>query len=84
MPTRNGDPVGKEFPAWIKENTQKTDTLIVGGGVAGTATAFALGQKGQHSILVEQGASLAPATSSSNGDSRMYRYDAFSSLRFSL
>jgi hypothetical protein len=73
VPTRSGDPVGKEFPAWIKENTQETDTLIVGGGVAGTATAFALGQKGQHSILVEQGASLAPATSSSNGDSRMYR-----------
>jgi hypothetical protein len=73
VPTRSGDPVGKEFPAWIKENTQETDTLIVGGGVAGTATAFALGQKGKHSILVEQGASLAPATSSSNGDSRMYR-----------
>lgn len=73
VPTRNGDPVGKEFPSWIKENSQATDTLIVGGGVAGTATAFALGQKGQSSILVEQGASLAPATSSSNGDSRMYR-----------
>jgi glycine/D-amino acid oxidase-like deaminating enzyme len=50
-----------------------TDTLIIGGGLAGTATAFALGEKGLDSILVEQGKSLAPPSASSNGDSRMYR-----------
>lgn len=73
VPTRIGDPVGKEFPEWIKENSQVTDTLIIGGGVAGTATAFSLSEKGTQSILVEQGDSLAPTTASSNGDSRMYR-----------
>ncbi len=73
IPLRNGEPIGSEFPEWIKENTITTDTLIVGGGVAGTATAFALSQKGKKSILAEQSDSLAPKTSSSNGDSRMYR-----------
>jgi glycine/D-amino acid oxidase-like deaminating enzyme len=73
VPTRNGDPVGKVFPEWIKENSKETDTLIIGGGLAGTATAFALAEKGLDSILVEQGTSLAPSSASSNGDSRMYR-----------
>jgi sarcosine oxidase len=73
IPGRAGEPIGSEFPEWIKENTQKTDTLIIGGGVAGTSSAFALAQKGHKSLLVEQGSSLAPATASSNGDSRMYR-----------
>merc|ERR1711892_647646 len=50
-----------------------TENIIVGAGVAGTATAFALSEQGQNSILVEQGPSVAPATGSSNGDSRMYR-----------
>ncbi len=73
IPGRNGEPIGSEFPEWIKENTVTTDTLIIGGGVGGTATAFALSQKGKKSIIAEQGESLAPKTSSSNGDSRMYR-----------
>ena len=41
--------------------------------LSGTATAFALGQRGTDSILVEQGKSIAPSDASSNGDSRMYR-----------
>lgn len=73
VPGRNGDPVGKEFPEWIENNTKKTDTLIIGGGVSGCATAFSLGQKGHNTLLVEQGNDIAPATASSNGDSRMYR-----------
>jgi len=73
VPSRNGDPIGKSFPEWIEENTMKTDTLIVGGGMAGTSTAFSLGEKGVKSILVESGSTLAPPTASSNGDSRMYR-----------
>ena len=73
VPTRNGEPVGKEFPEWIKEHTKRTETLIIGGGVAGTSAAFSLGEKGVESILVEQGDSIAPSTASSNGDSRMYR-----------
>jgi len=73
VPSRDGDPVGKEFPQWIEENSMTTETLIIGGGVAGTATAFSLAQKGIDSILVEQGSSIAPPTASSNGDSRMYR-----------
>ena len=73
VPTRSGDPVGKDFPEWIKENTINTDTLIVGGGLAGTATAFSLGQRGIKTVLVEQGKSVAPPQASSNGDSRMYR-----------
>jgi glycine/D-amino acid oxidase-like deaminating enzyme len=73
VPKRNGSPVGKEFPEWIKENSKETETLIIGGGLAGTATAFSLGEKGVRSVLVEQGTSLAPTTASSNGDSRMYR-----------
>lgn len=81
VPPRDGDPVGQEFPAWIAENTQHTPTLIVGGGVAGTATAFSLADKfDRSSILVEQGATVAPSSGSSNGDSRMYRQmysDAF-------
>ena len=73
VPSRKGDPIGKTFPEWIDENTKKTQTLIVGGGMAGCSTAFALGEKNVNSILVERGASLAPPTASSNGDSRMYR-----------
>lgn len=73
VPERNGDPIGKEFPQWIKENSKETKTLIIGGGLAGTATAFSLGQKGIDSILIEQGDSIAPSSASSNGDSRMYR-----------
>ena len=61
------------FPDWIKENTEKTDTLIIGGGMAGTSSAFGLAQKGLKSIVVERGPSVAPPTASSNGDSRMYR-----------
>uniref|UniRef100_A0A7S1BGW0 Glutamate/phenylalanine/leucine/valine/L-tryptophan dehydrogenase C-terminal domain-containing protein n=1 Tax=Corethron hystrix TaxID=216773 RepID=A0A7S1BGW0_9STRA len=73
VPPRIGDPIGKEFPEWIKKNTVETDTVIVGGGVAGTAAAFALSEKGENSVIVERGSSIAPATASSNGDSRMYR-----------
>lgn len=73
VPSREGDPIGKTFPEWIKDNTQKTETLIIGGGIAGCSTAFALGEKNINSILVERGSSLAPPTASSNGDSRMYR-----------
>ena len=72
-PSRSGNPIGSEFPDWIKENTKKTDTLIVGGVMAGTSTAFGLAQKGLNSILVERGSSVAPPSASSNGDSRMYR-----------
>ena len=68
-----GDPIGKTFPEWIEENTEKTETLIIGGGMAGCSTAFALAEKKVSSILVERGSSLAPPTASSNGDSRMYR-----------
>ena len=53
--------------------TKDTEVLIIGGGLGGTSTAFALSQKGITSVIVEQGNSLAPKTSSSNGDSRMYR-----------
>ena len=73
IPPRNGDPIGKDFPEWINEKTERTKTLIIGGGIAGTSTAFSLGEKGVDSILVEQGNSIAPTSGSSNGDSRMYR-----------
>ena len=73
VPPRKGDPIGKSFPEWIEQNTKRTETLIVGGGMAGCSTAFALGEKNVKSILVERGSSLAPPTASSNGDSRMYR-----------
>ena len=73
VPNREGAPVGKDFEKWIEDNSSNTDTLIIGGGVAGTATAFSLAEKGIKSILCEQGSSLAPPTASSNGDSRMYR-----------
>lgn len=82
IPTRDGDPIGKEFPKCIQENTVTTDTLIVGGGMAGTATAFALGQKKIDSILVEQGSTLAPESGSSNTDSLMY-HKMYSSAFFS-
>lgn len=73
IPDRDGEAVGSTFTEWIEENSSQTDTLIIGGGMAGTATAFSLAEKGQKSILVEQGSSLAPSNASSNGDSRMYR-----------
>ncbi|KAL3775186.1 hypothetical protein ACHAWO_003802 [Cyclotella atomus] len=73
IPNRDGEPVGKDFETWIEDNSSKTDTLIIGGGLAGTATAFSLAEKGIKSTLLEQGSTLAPATASSNGDSRMYR-----------
>ena len=73
VPSRDGAPVGQDFDQWIADNTRRSETLIVGGGLAGTATAFSLAEKGIKSTLVEQGSSLAPPTASSNGDSRMYR-----------
>ena len=73
VPAREGAPVGKDFERWIEENSSNTETLIIGGGLAGTATAFSLSEKGIKSTLLEQGSSLAPPTASSNGDSRMYR-----------
>jgi NADPH-dependent 2,4-dienoyl-CoA reductase/sulfur reductase-like enzyme len=73
IPERDGEPVGNDFETWIKENSSRTETLIIGGGLAGTATAFSLAEKGIQSTLVEQGPSIAPAFASSNGDSRMYR-----------
>lgn len=68
-------PLRSKESSYLKLITEEmeTDTLIIGGGLAGTATAFALGEKGLKSILVEQGKSLAPPSGSSNGDSRMYR-----------
>jgi len=73
VPNREGAPIGKDFERWIEENSSNTETLIIGGGLAGTATAFSLSEKGIKSSLLEQGSSLAPASASSNGDSRMYR-----------
>lgn len=73
VPEREGDAVGSTFPEWIKENSSETNTLIIGGGMAGTATAFSMAEKGKKSILVEKGSTLAPSNASSNGDSRMYR-----------
>lgn len=73
VPHRDGTPVGEDFSKWIEDHSSSTETLIIGGGLAGTATAFSLSQKGIKSTLVEQGSSLAPPTASSNGDSRMYR-----------
>jgi glycine/D-amino acid oxidase-like deaminating enzyme/glutamate dehydrogenase/leucine dehydrogenase len=73
VPSRDGNPIGRKFESWIEDNSSRTQTLIIGGGVAGTATAFSLAEKGIESTLVEQGSTIAPATASSNGDSRMYR-----------
>mmetsp|Transcript_12135 Transcript_12135/g.18734 ORF Transcript_12135/g.18734 Transcript_12135/m.18734 type:complete len:819 (+) Transcript_12135:148-2604(+) len=73
VPDREGKPVGEDFERWIEDNSSNTETLIIGGGLAGTATAFSLSEKGIKSTLLEQGSSLAPGTGSSNGDSRMYR-----------
>ena len=70
VPSRQGEPIGNTFPDWILENTQHTETLIIGGGMAGSATAFGLGEKNVKSILVERSSTLAPPTASSNGDSR--------------
>lgn len=70
VPSRSGVPVGEEFPDWIEANTIRTDTLIVGGGLAGTASAFSLSDQGKESVLLEQGETIAPASASSNGDSR--------------
>lgn len=73
VPSRDGTPVGEEFEKWIEDNVIHTETLIIGGGMGGTATAFSLAEKGIRSVIVEQGPSIAPLSSSSNGDSRMYR-----------
>lgn len=67
------DPIGQTFPDWIAENTKITDCVVVGGGMAGTAAAYANSKAGIKTSLVEQGNSLAPKMASSNGDSRMYR-----------
>lgn len=71
VPPRAGDPVGARFPQWIEDNTLKTQTLIVGGGMAGTATAFSLSERyNTKSVLVEAGSTVSPPEGSSNGDSR--------------
>jgi glycine/D-amino acid oxidase-like deaminating enzyme/glutamate dehydrogenase/leucine dehydrogenase len=67
------DPIGQTFPDWILENSKSTDCVVLGGGMAGTAAAYASAKAGIKTLLVEQGDSLAPKTASSNGDSRMYR-----------
>jgi glycine/D-amino acid oxidase-like deaminating enzyme len=73
VPTRDGTPVGEEFEKWVEDNSIHTETLIIGGGLGGTSTAFSLAERGIQSVIVEQGSSLAPHNASSNGDSRMYR-----------
>ena len=73
VPSRDGSPVGEDFEKWIEDNSSSTQTLIIGGGLAGTATAFSLAEKGIKSTLFEQGSTVSPPNASSNGDSRMYR-----------
>jgi glycine/D-amino acid oxidase-like deaminating enzyme len=67
------DPIGKTFPDWMMEHSEVADCVILGGGMAGTAAAYANSKAGIKTLLVEQGNSVAPKTASSNGDSRMYR-----------
>ena len=64
VPNREGAPIGKDFERWIEDNSSNTETLIIGGGLAGTATAFSLSELGIQSTLLEQGSSLAPGKSS--------------------
>jgi sarcosine oxidase len=73
VPSRDGTPVGEEFEKWIEDNSINTETLIIGGGLGGTSTAFSLAEKGIRTVIIEQGPSIAPPNASSNGDSRMYR-----------
>ena len=52
VPSREGVPVGKDFEKWIEEYSGNTETLIIGGGLVGTAIAFSLAEKGIESTLV--------------------------------
>lgn len=61
------------FPQWIEENSKETDFVVIGGGMAGTATAYANSKAGLKTCLIEAQNSIAPDIASSNGDSRMYR-----------
>ena len=75
LSSKNGgmDAYDAQMAATMSSSSSSTETLIIGGGLAGTATAFALAEKGIKSTLLEMGSSLAPKSASSNGDSRMYR-----------
>ena len=68
------EPIGKSFPDWIEENSKAIDCVILGGGMAGTAAAYANTKAGIKTLLVEKGQTLAPKVASSNGDSRMVRH----------
>lgn len=52
---------------------QTFDTIVVGAGAMGSATAYHLARDGQHVLLLEQYA-IAHTRGSSHGESRIFRY----------
>ncbi len=68
----NDQPIGQTFPEWIEEHYESIKCVVLGQGMAGTATAYANAKAGVQTLLVKQGGTLAPKAGSSNGDSHMY------------
>eukprot|EP00232_Nephroselmis_pyriformis_P001473 CAMPEP_0182910146 /NCGR_PEP_ID=MMETSP0034_2-20130328/36136_1 /TAXON_ID=156128 /ORGANISM="Nephroselmis pyriformis, Strain CCMP717" /LENGTH=1185 /DNA_ID=CAMNT_0025046447 /DNA_START=31 /DNA_END=3588 /DNA_ORIENTATION=+ len=67
--------VGSTMDGWEQERNEEADVVIIGGGMAGTATAYQLGklEPGMKGIVLEAGPGVAHPKGSSYGESRMFR-----------
>lgn len=73
--TRRGTPVGAGLSAWAADATETCDVLVIGGGMAGTASAMEVSKSlgpGKR-VTVLEAREIATAEGSSYGESRMYR-----------
>lgn len=67
-------PVGALFSSWLESVTEEVDVAIIGGGMAGTSTAYWLSQQEPAAKgLVLEAVEVAHKGGSSYGDSRMFR-----------
>lgn len=70
----SSNPIGAAFKQWLSNNTEEVDVAIVGGGMAGSSTAYWLSEEARDlKGIVLESASVAHEKGSSYGESRMFR-----------
>merc|ERR1712176_1307651 len=75
-------PVGKKFSTWRNSEEDTYDIVVVGGGMAGTATSYYLSKLAPDlKVAVLESGELADKKGSSYGASRMYSDEYFSRMQ---